>query len=130
MKNKAIAIEWLKRAKSNLEIAIIGELSNTILYEDLCFECQQAVEKALKGFLIFIEIPFSKTHSISYLIDMLESNGINIPDMVKEAVILTDYAVTTRYPGDYKSVDEDKYKNAIRIAVNVVKWMEERINIQ
>ncbi|MES0337205.1 MAG: HEPN domain-containing protein [Candidatus Magnetobacterium sp. LHC-1] len=63
-------------------------------------------------------------------IDMLESNGINIPDMVKEAVILTDYAVTTRYPGDYKSVDEDKYKNAIRIAVNVVKWMEERINIQ
>ncbi|MES0337928.1 MAG: HEPN domain-containing protein [Candidatus Magnetobacterium sp. LHC-1] len=70
MKNKAIAIEWLKRAKSNLEIAIIGKLSNTILYEDLCFECQQAVEKALKGFLIFIEIPFSKTHSISYLIDM------------------------------------------------------------
>ena len=36
MKNKEIISEWLKRAKSNLEIAGAGKSSKEILYEDLC----------------------------------------------------------------------------------------------
>lgn len=38
--------EWLRRAKSNLERARKGKLSEDILYEDLCFDCQQVAEKS------------------------------------------------------------------------------------
>jgi len=37
---------WIERAKSSLKIAQI-EKNSDIYYEDLCFQAQQAVEKAL-----------------------------------------------------------------------------------
>jgi len=52
MKNPVRAKEWLTRAKSNLARARAGKVSEEILYEDLCFDEQQAVEKALKALCI------------------------------------------------------------------------------
>ena len=49
MKNKEIILNWLKRARSSLERTKIGKVSQGILYEDLCFDAQQAVEKSLKA---------------------------------------------------------------------------------
>ncbi len=43
--------EWLKRAKSNLALARQAR-SEEIFWEDLCFETQQAADKALKAVLI------------------------------------------------------------------------------
>jgi len=39
-----------------------------------------------------------------------------------------DYAVQTRYPGDYTPIDEEEYKNTIIIAEKCVQWIEEKIN--
>jgi hypothetical protein len=52
MKNRALVKQWLIRARSNLDRARAGKIQKTILYEDLCFDCQQAVEKSLKALLI------------------------------------------------------------------------------
>ena len=52
MKNREIILNWLKRARSNLERAKMGKVTQEILYEDLCFDAQQAVEKSLKAILI------------------------------------------------------------------------------
>ncbi|KPQ44009.1 MAG: hypothetical protein MPEBLZ_01410 [Candidatus Methanoperedens nitroreducens] len=41
MKNVAKAKVWLKRAKSNLQIARAGKVFEDILFEDLCFDCEQ-----------------------------------------------------------------------------------------
>ena len=57
-KNLPGAEEWLKRARSNIEGAKVGIVSEGILYEDLCFDCQQAVEKSLKGLLVHLKIEF------------------------------------------------------------------------
>lgn len=58
MKNEEFVAEWIRRAKSNLERARAGKVSEDILYEDLCFDCQQAAEKAIKAFLISIDKEF------------------------------------------------------------------------
>lgn len=97
MKNNSLAESWLKRAKSNLERAMAGKISEGILYEDLCFDCQQAVEKSLKALLIQNEIEFPWTHSIGKLMELIEEKNLNIPNEIKEAITLTEYAVTTRY---------------------------------
>ncbi len=65
MKNSDRAKEWLKRAKSSLAQAKIGMATPEILYEDLCFDAQQAVEKSLKAVCIFNNIEFPKTHNIA-----------------------------------------------------------------
>ena len=76
MRNEPLVIIWLKRAKSNLQIAKAGKVFEDILYEDLCFDCEQAVEKALKALLVSIDVSFPRTHSISHLIELIEENGI------------------------------------------------------
>jgi len=118
------------RAKSNLARAKAGKIDPEILYEDICFDAQQAVEKALKSICISHSISFSKTHNISYLVELLENGGILVPDEVKSARILTNYAIETRYPGDYEPVNEDEYLKAVEIAEDVLKWVEMTIDIE
>ncbi len=127
MKNQSLVDEWLKRAKSNLERAKAGKVSEGILYEDLCFDCEQAVEKSLKALLIHIEVPFPHTHSIASLIELIEDNGIEVPDEIKESISLTAYAVSTSYPGDFEPVDEEEYQEALKIAEKVFNWAKKRI---
>ncbi len=40
-----------------------------------------------------------------------------------EAVILSDYAVETRYPGNYESVGEEEYLRALEITKSVCGWV-------
>ena len=116
--------QWLQRAKSNLARAELGKQTQDILYEDLCFDAQQAAEKALKGAMLFLHIDVPKTHSIGYLLRLINDSGkVEIPENLKEAAILTDYAVTTRYPGDWEPVEEDEYKRAVALARAIVQWV-------
>lgn len=103
-----------------------GKVSQEILYENLCYDAQQAAEKALKSLCILHEIVFTKSHDIGYLIELLEKGKVEIPDDVQEAKALTGYAVETRYPVDYVPVSEDDYLRAVDIAERVVNWVDER----
>jgi HEPN domain-containing protein len=42
---------WINRVKSSYELSKAA-ISDDIYFEDLCYQAQQAVEKALKGLLI------------------------------------------------------------------------------
>lgn len=127
MKNDALVEEWLKKAHSNLARAKAGKVSEQILYEDLCFDCQQAVEKSIKALLVQIESEFEKIHSISKLLKQVEDFGIMVPEEIKETSELSVYAVSTRYPGDYEPVSETEFKEALGMAEKAVKWIEEMI---
>ena len=127
MKKPETANTWLTRAKSNMARAKVGRVSSEILYEDLCFDAQQAVEKALKSLCVIYEIVFPKTHDIAYLIELLEEKNVTVPVDVQNGKILTGYAVETRYPGDYEPVDEDDYFKAIEIADKVLRWVKKEM---
>jgi HEPN domain-containing protein len=116
MKNRELVEGWLKRARSNLERAKAGKTSKEILFEDLCFDCQQAVEKSLKALLIHLNKVFPKTHSIGRIVELIEETGTDVPEEIKDSVVLTEYAVSTRYPGDYEPVLEEEYKAALEMA--------------
>jgi HEPN domain-containing protein len=127
MKNQSLADDWLKRARSNLERARAGKVSEGILYEDLCFDCEQAVEKSLKGLLVHIGVPFPRTHSIANLIELIEDTGIDVEDYIKESISLTAYAVSTRYPGNFEPVMEKEYKEALEIAERIFNWVRKKL---
>lgn len=116
---------WLGRAKSSLAISK-NRIDENVYLEDLCFQAQQAAEKALKGLLVFYGAEPEKTHNLVSLIKEL-SKYAAIPEEIKEAAILNDYAVQTRYPGGYTPIEEDEYGNAVKIADNCIKWAEKVI---
>ena len=95
-----------------------------MFWEDLCFDAQQAVEKSLKALLLFQKIPFRFVHDIAELLTVLEQNGLSLPEQIRAAAELSDYAVEARYPGPMEPVTEDEYKEAVKIAEMVVSWVE------
>jgi len=117
--------EWLRRARSNLSRA--KSRIPEVYLEDLCFDAQQAAEKAIKALLIKKGITFPYVHDIAHLLTLLEQTGVQIPDPVKRAEDLTRYAVVTRYPGVAEPVTESHYRDAIVSAEAVVCWAEKEI---
>ena len=114
--------DWLRYARSDLELARVTR-PDDVLFEGLCFHAQQAAEKALKAVLIAKGVPPPKTHNIRTLLDLLPQEVI-APQEIEDAASLTDYAVTSRYPGDFESVDEEEYEDTVRLAETVVLWAE------
>ena len=118
--------EWLNRAKSNLARARVK--IEGVYLEDLCFDAQQAAEKAIKAVLIHQNIRFPYVHDLAELLTLVEQTGQSIPDSVKRAARLTRYAVIMRYPGLTEPVSRKEYEEAVRIAEAVVRWGEEVIS--
>ena len=117
--------EWLNRAMSNLGLAK-SKIPGTYL-EDLCFEAQQAAEKAIKAVMIRRNIEFPYVHDLARLLSMLDEAGEEIPAVVRKAEELTRYALITRYPGIARPVSEQEYAEAVAVAEEVVRWADERI---
>jgi len=107
--------EWLRRARSNLALAAQAPGQPEILYEDLCFEAQQAAEKALKAILVGRQRDFRKTHDVGELLDLVTSEGVSVPADVNEARRLTPYAVGGRYP---------RFGDDVGVAERVLRWAE------
>ncbi len=69
-----------------------------------------------------MDIP--KTHSLIQLMDILEAGDIEIPENVREAGILTQYAVQSRYPSIMEEITRDEYRDTVKLAAKVVFWAE------
>ena len=115
--------EWLNRARSNLALAK-NRVPDAYL-EDLCFEAQQAAEKAIKSRMIKLDIEFPYVHDLARLLSLLEEAGESAPGIVRRAGELTPYAMFTRYPAPVRPVTEEEYRSAVEIAQAVVQWAEE-----
>ena len=124
-KHSGDAVDWLNYARSDLELARMNE-SSRVLLESLCFHAQQVAEKSLKAVLISCNIEFPRTHNLRTLLDIVPSD-LAIPDEIEEGVILTDYAVASRYPGDFEPIEGEEYEDALYLAEIFLQWAEKVI---
>jgi HEPN domain-containing protein len=95
-----------------------------VYLEDLCFDAQQAAEKALKALCIQYEIKFPYVHDLATLLTLIEKQKGEVPANIRQAARLTRYAVATRYPGLTEPVTTDEYEEAVVIAEDVLDWVE------
>ena len=116
--------DWLRHARSDLVLAKSSPADDDVLLETLCFHTQQSVEKAIKAVLIFRSIPFPKTHNIGVLLDLM-SPEIPRNAILDEAATLTEYAVSSRYPGEAEDVTREELSRAVEIAERVLTWASE-----
>lgn len=87
---------WLRHARSNLALARQPK-PDEALWEDLCFDAQQAAEKAVKAVLVLDTVDFPRTHQIGELLAIARQSGRHVPEELGRADTLSEYAVTTRY---------------------------------
>ena len=102
--------EWLNRARSNL---VLARASGEGLYlEDLCFNLQQAVEKAIKALLIKHGVAFPYVHDIGELLILFADIGQSVPEIIRQSMRLTRFARFPRYPGLAPPIGEEEYREA------------------
>jgi HEPN domain-containing protein len=97
-----------------------GSLGNHAL-----FQCQQAAEKAIKGFLFWHDEPFGKTHQIDVLRSQELEIDATLTEPLREAHQLTPLAVIVRYP-DMPGATMD-VGEALAIATTVYEAILERL---
>ena len=120
-------LEWLGRARAHLTRAKADRDLTGVLYEDLCFDAQQAAEKAIKAVLVARGVAFPRTHAVADLLTIAAANGVRIPDEMRDAPKLTRYAVETRYPGPWEDVTREDHSQAVELAEVTLKWAESLI---
>ena len=119
--------EWISRAESNLLVAQTAQKGGGLFYEDLCNQLHQAVEKALKGLLVFYDEDPPKTHDLFNLLSRLE-RYINVTDDILDKTLLLDrYSVNIRYPGSYDPVTLEEFEEAFVVAMNYIHWVKNQI---
>jgi len=94
------------------------------LYLDVAiYHCQQAAEKTIKGFLVFQDQPFDKTHDVEVLVTLALSHDAKFSEWREAAVLLTPYATEFRYPGDLLEPAPDEFEQALGAAAGLYNFV-------
>jgi HEPN domain-containing protein len=118
---------WLDKASKDLRAAAHDLQAVPPLVEDVVFHCQQAVEKVLKGFLVWHEQPFRKTHSLEELGEQCLTIDPSLKSLIDRAVPLTEYAWEFRYPGEAEEPTLDEANMALAVANEVYEAVGARL---
>lgn len=92
--------EWFRFALEDLRVVEVELAATPPIITDALFHCQQAAEKALKGFLTWHRQSFRRTHSLEEIGEQCLAIDASLKPVIDPAVPLTEYAWQFRYPGE------------------------------
>ena len=92
------AQKWFITVESDLATAVKPASEPDPHYDTAMYHCQQAGEKAMKGYLVFHEMDFEKTHDVGRLVELAMDVDPNWNEWLRIGNRLTPYASQYRYP--------------------------------
>jgi HEPN domain-containing protein len=117
--NRQLALRWLEYAKNDLHAATIMLSRDDVAPRTACFLAQQSAEKALKSVLILKGLDVIKTHDLDAIserlpkIDYLRFESLDLS-------WLTEWSVSSRYPGDWPEALKEDAEKAVAITTEVI----------
>jgi HEPN domain-containing protein len=118
--------QWLTFAKADLRAARLLLSDVEVPARIACFHAQQAAEKAIKAVLIFEETSFRKTHDVIVLAGLLPGELIDELDSI-DPVVLQQWAVDGRYPGDLPDATAAEANEVLLVAAAIVAAMDSHL---
>ncbi|MFH0967876.1 MAG: HEPN domain-containing protein [Methanobacteriota archaeon] len=82
--------------------------SEEVFPDIICFHAQQSAEKCLKALIVKHEDPVPRTHNLGNLVSLIAEWDFLIMDILDDALLLTPYAIESRYP----DTDTPSYEDA------------------
>jgi HEPN domain-containing protein len=116
--------QWLVLANADLANAL-----NTFRTEadptntTICFHVQQSVEKFIKSVLVFNGVSFPKTHDIAELMSLSRPH-LNFSRIILNPDLISQYAVSTRYPGAWSEITREEVEAALDVAYKVQRRID------
>jgi len=119
--------DWLDKAQSDIRGALILKTyggDNDLV----AFHCQQAIEKALKGYLLYKTGRHFDGHSLIFLCRQAAKEDNTFRGYIDESAILNDYYIETRYPTDIPTeVTDDEINRLYSMADQMFRMIKTEI---
>lgn len=123
-----IVKEWLRYASNDINCAKHSLSMRPVPLEIVCYLCEQAAEKALKGYLVYQNVEPPKTHILKLLCKMCTDIDKSFEEITVQCGNLTLYAVQPRYPFEIE-ITENDMKQAIFDADRVMEFILQRLQL-
>jgi len=118
---------WLAKADMDLKAAAHELTAVPPFTADAVFHAQQAAEKAMKGFLVWHDSPFGKTHDLAEIGRRCAGIDPSLESLLMRAASLTQYAWRFRYPGEPQEPSVEEAERAIALAREVYEAVVSRL---
>jgi HEPN domain-containing protein len=121
---------WIRFAEGDLAVAEREMQSELPVYHTVCFLCQSAAEKFLKGYLISMGWKLEKTHDMVELLGYCAGYDEELGSMIAEGAVLNEYIVAGRYPGDIftERIDNLAAEEALRAVQRISSRVRNLMN--
>jgi HEPN domain-containing protein len=124
MDEKALLVKhWLVKASHDLAAARRLSDEEPRYLDIAIYHCQQAAEKAIKGFLVVHDQEFPKTHDIRLLVQLARPINAAFSQYEESAELLTPYATEYRYPGYLIDPVPEEMSEALKSAEGIVNFV-------
>ena len=121
--------DWLEKARRDLKSAVVLK-ENDCGNDMVAFHCQQAIEKALKGYLLKNIGELVGGHSLVYLCKEANKFNAEFKNLLKDCAFVSQYYIETRYPADSPLiVSDEEADECIEIVRRILEFFERKINM-
>lgn len=96
-------------------------------YDVIAFHCQQAIEKSLKGYLVWIDVEFKPVHDLGYLINLASTRDAEMDIWYEVVDEISRYAVQIRYPDTIIILTNDQVRDAIATTDQIIGMISRKI---
>lgn len=120
---RSLTRKWILKARRDLLSAKKLGRGKTPFLDTAIYHCQQTVEKAVKGWLVYHDISFEKTHDLRLLVTMASEVEPKFTAWFDVAEQISPYATAYRYPGEVLEPTEDEYLQAYKAASDFYQFI-------
>ena len=112
----SLARDWMMKSRRDLLSAKRLANDPEPYLDTAIYHCQQAVEKAIKGWLVYQDKSFGKTHDLRLLVSQAAEVDLQFAEWFDIAVQVSPYATAYRYPGEILEPTEEEYEGVFKAA--------------
>lgn len=109
---------WLDRMAARML------MDEPVLYYSAAFHCQQCIEKALKGFLLFKSRKLLDGHNLTWLCKQAAMMDSGFVQWIDESAVLNRYYIETRYPADIPlEIDRNTMESLMKMCSDMMDFI-------
>ena len=116
---RELVSSWLRKASHDLAAAKLLGANDPPILEVAVYHCQQAAEKALKGYLVYFDQKVAKIHDVGLLLAQAMTIEPVFDTWQDAADRLTPLATLYRYPGVSDDLLPTEFEEAIDDATTI-----------
>ncbi len=120
---RSLVRNWIMKARRDLLTAKKLSRGRDLYLDTAIYHCQQLTEKVVKGWLVYYDVSFEKTHDLRLLVTLAAEVEPKFNAWLDAAEQITPYATAYRYPGEVLEPTEEEFIQVFKAASSFYEFV-------